>query len=107
MPQYHALFGTLVALGGGLVIGGAAQAAVEISTQPTSNMSCVSGTCAPTATDAVLSTSEFQTMLASGSLKITSRRNCSPVLYCPATAASSIASSHTLAGASDGSLRLH
>jgi len=50
-----------------------ANAAVEISSKPTSGMSCASGVCAPTAKNAVLSVTDLQNMLASGSLKIVTK----------------------------------
>jgi hypothetical protein len=49
----------------------AAHADVVISTDPTSNMSCASGVCTPTAADAVLNASDLETYLASGSLEVT------------------------------------
>jgi hypothetical protein len=49
---------------------GAAHAAVTISSAPTSNMSCVSGTCAPTAANAVLNVGDLQTMLASSNVTV-------------------------------------
>jgi len=49
----------------------AAHADVAISTDPTSNMSCSGGVCAPTASDAVLNVSDLESYLASGSLEVT------------------------------------
>jgi hypothetical protein len=49
----------------------AAHADVVISTDPTSNMSCSGGVCAPTASDAVLNVSDLESYLASGSLEVT------------------------------------
>lgn len=48
-----------------------ARATVAISSAPTQNMSCVGGTCTPTATDATLNVGDLQTLLASGSLTVT------------------------------------
>ena len=48
----------------------AAHAAVTISTAATSNMSCVSGVCTPTAADAVLNVGDLESMLASGNVKL-------------------------------------
>jgi hypothetical protein len=47
-----------------------AQAAVTISTAATSNMSCVSGVCTPTATNAVLNVNDLTTMLGSGNVEV-------------------------------------
>jgi hypothetical protein len=47
-----------------------ATAAVTISTDATSNMSCVSGVCTPTAADAVLNVGDLTTMLASGNVTV-------------------------------------
>jgi len=44
---------------------------VEISSKPTSGMSCMSGVCTPTAKSAVLNVTDLQDMLASGSVKVT------------------------------------
>ncbi len=64
-------FGKTIVLGAALVFAStAADAAVTISSDPTSNMSCSNGVCAPTATDAVLNTNDLQTTLASGSLSV-------------------------------------
>jgi len=57
--------------GCGLILGAAgAHAAIEISSRPTSGMTCTSGTCRPTAFNAVLNASNLQTMLASGNVKV-------------------------------------
>jgi len=48
----------------------AAHAAVTISTAATSNMSCVSGVCSPTAADAVLNVNDLTSMLASGNVTV-------------------------------------
>jgi hypothetical protein len=48
-----------------------AQAAVTISARPTSNVTCSGGVCSPTATRAVLSASDLETMLASGDVIVT------------------------------------
>jgi hypothetical protein len=48
----------------------AAHAAVTISTSTTSNMSCVSGVCTPTAANAVLNVGDLTTMLASGKVTV-------------------------------------
>jgi hypothetical protein len=44
---------------------------VVISTEATQNMSCSGGICAPTASDAVLNTTDIENMLASGPLTVT------------------------------------
>ena len=46
-------------------------ASVTISLGQTENMSCGGGVCAPTATDAVLNAGDLETMLASGSVEVT------------------------------------
>ncbi len=48
-----------------------AQAAVTISSGPTSNMTCSAGVCTPTAADAVLNAGDLEGLLASGNLKVT------------------------------------
>lgn len=48
-----------------------ANADVVISTDPTSNMSCSAGVCAPTATDAVLNVTDLKNLLASGNVEVT------------------------------------
>jgi hypothetical protein len=48
----------------------ASHAAVTISTAATSNMSCVSGVCTPTAANAVLNVSDLTTMLGSGNVQV-------------------------------------
>ena len=48
-----------------------ARAAVFISKQPSSNMSCSSGVCTPTAATAVLNVGQLQGLLVSGSVTIT------------------------------------
>jgi hypothetical protein len=48
-----------------------AQAAVTISSQPTQNMTCASGICAPTAKDAVLNVGDLEMLLASGNVTVT------------------------------------
>jgi hypothetical protein len=48
----------------------AVHAAVTISTAATSNMSCVSGVCTPTAANAVLNVSDLTTMLGSGNVQV-------------------------------------
>ena len=49
----------------------AAQASVEISASPTSNMNCTPGVCSPTAKKAMLNVADLTNMLASGDVKIT------------------------------------
>jgi len=49
----------------------AAHAAVTISSQPTQNMTCAGGVCAPTAKSAVLNVADLKTLLASGNLTVT------------------------------------
>lgn len=46
-------------------------AAVTISSQPTQNMSCSNGICAPTAGNAVLNASDLENLLASGNVTVT------------------------------------
>jgi len=53
-----------------LCIAPTAHAAVTISTAATSNMSCVSGVCSPTAANAVLNAGDLTTMLASGAVTV-------------------------------------
>ena len=53
-----------------LFIAASAQAAVFISSKPTSNMSCSAGVCTPTAATAVLNVSQLETLLASGNVTI-------------------------------------
>jgi hypothetical protein len=48
-----------------------AEAAVTISNDTTTNMTCSGGVCAPTATDAVLNTSDLESLLASGTATVT------------------------------------
>ena len=50
----------------------AADAAVEISSKPTANMSCAGGVCSPTAKKAILNVSDLAAMLASGDTTIKS-----------------------------------
>src|SRR5436305_365823 len=56
-----------------LVVAGAARASADmvISTDPTQNMSCGKGLCAPTATEAVLNTGDLTNLLAAGDLEVT------------------------------------
>ena len=53
-----------------LCIARAAHAAVTISTEATSNMSCSGGVCTPTAQNATLNVGDLQTMLASGNVTV-------------------------------------
>jgi len=48
-----------------------AQAAVTISSKPTKNVSCSSGVCSPTATNAVLNAGDLETLLAAGNVTVT------------------------------------
>jgi len=50
-----------------------ANAAVTISSHETQNMNCSGGVCSPTATKAVLNVGDLTTMLASGSVTVTTR----------------------------------
>jgi hypothetical protein len=50
---------------------GAAQADIVISTQPTANMSCAGGVCAPTAATAVLNATDLENLLAAGNVEVT------------------------------------
>lgn len=65
-------FTTLLVGSAAIFAGGTAGAAVVISTAPTSNMSCVSGVCTPTAKNAVLNTGDLVGMLAAGDLTVKS-----------------------------------
>jgi|SRR5579871_2466544 len=49
---------------------GSASADVVISANPTLNMSCSGGVCAPTATDAVLNVTDLENLLAAGSVSV-------------------------------------
>ena len=62
-PLVWALLACLAATG--------APAAVEISADPTQNMSCSGGVCSPTASDAVLNAGDLTAMLASGAVTVT------------------------------------
>ena len=53
-----------------LLMATSAQADVEISKQPTANISCVSRVCSPTASKAVLNVGDLETMLASGDVTV-------------------------------------
>ena len=59
-------------LGAILFAAPSANAAVEISSKPTQNMSCTGGVCTPTAKKAVLNVSDLATMLAGGDTTIKS-----------------------------------
>ena len=50
-------------------------AAVSISLSATENMSCSAGVCVPTAKDAVLNAGDLETLLASGSVEVTTTGN--------------------------------
>jgi len=60
----------IVAMIGAAVVPRGALAAIEISTDPTSNMICSAGTCTSTAMDAVLNVNDLQTMLAGSDVAI-------------------------------------
>lgn len=64
-PRALALSAILVCLAS------ATHADVKISSAATSNMTCSSGVCAPTATKAVLNVSDLENMLASGNVELT------------------------------------
>ena len=49
----------------------AARADVTISSDATANMSCSGGVCQPTASDAVLNVTDLETLLAAGSVTVT------------------------------------
>lgn len=53
-----------------LAAGGVAQAAVEISSKPTKNMSCSAGVCSPTARKAWLNAGDLANMLATSDVKV-------------------------------------
>src|SRR5579863_10017482 len=69
MREYHRAGSA--ALFGALCLALPAHAAVTISSAATSNMTCASGICAPTATDAVLNVGDLEAMLSSGSAEVT------------------------------------
>jgi GLUG motif-containing protein len=50
-----------------------ARAAVNISSDPTQNMSCSNGVCSPTAKNATLNVNDLTDMLASGDVRVTTR----------------------------------
>jgi len=50
-----------------------AQADVTISSQPTQNMTCSGGVCAPTAKTAVLNVGDLETLLAAGNVTVTTQ----------------------------------
>lgn len=54
-----------------VLLAGAAQAEVRISTNPTHNMSCSAHVCSPTATNAVLNAGDLAGMLAASDTKVT------------------------------------
>jgi hypothetical protein len=54
-----------------LISASPALAAVAISTEATSNMSCSGGVCSPTAADAVLNATDLENLLASGNVTVT------------------------------------
>ena len=60
----------LAGIAAALCIVPAAHAAVTISSNATSNMSCVSGVCTPTAANAVLNVGDLTSMLASGNVSV-------------------------------------
>jgi hypothetical protein len=53
-----------------LALAASAQASVEISADPTKNMSCVSGVCTPTAKNADLNATDLANMLATSDVKV-------------------------------------
>jgi hypothetical protein len=57
-----------------LLSAGAAQAAVEISSKPTRDISCSDGTCTPNGKTGVLNVSDLAQMLASGDTKVVSTK---------------------------------
>lgn len=61
--------GLVVGLLSGSIV--AAQASVDISSEPTKNMSCSDGVCSPTAKDAVLNVTDLANMLASSDVRVT------------------------------------
>jgi len=63
-------FAALVALAAGIAFS-PAQARVTISSNPTQNMSCSGGVCAPTGSAAVLNVDDLEALLASGSVTVT------------------------------------
>jgi hypothetical protein len=79
-----------VALGGTI---GVAQAAVEISSKPTKNMSCSAGVCTPTAKKAVLNVTDLAAMLQASDVQVTT---ASGALSIEVSRALSWASAHAL-----------
>jgi hypothetical protein len=75
MAGFHNIrsgIGAAALFAGLLPLANAASAAVEISTNPTANMTCSGGVCAPTAKKAVLNVNDLAGMLASGDTAIKS-----------------------------------
>lgn len=68
MRWTKALAGIAVVMMGGA---SAARASVEISSAPTSNMTCSAGVCAPTSKKAVLNATDLANMLATSDVKVT------------------------------------
>ncbi len=62
---------TILGIAAALAISSPAQAAVNISSNPTKNMTCSAGVCSPTAKKAVLNVSDLTNLLASGDVKVT------------------------------------
>src|SRR5213078_1220632 len=62
------------------IMPGVAHAAVNISTDPTQNMSCANGVCWPTAEKAYLNVNDVTSMLAAGDLKGTTGAGAQDIL---------------------------
>ena len=67
-------------LSGAILATGAAHADVAISKKPTVNMNCSNGVCSPTASNAVLNTTDLTNMLASGDVKVTTGSGATNVI---------------------------
>ncbi len=64
-------FPAFVVLAQNLVFAAPVDAAVRISSDATSNMSCGNGICSPTAMDAVLNVGDLENLLATGNVRVT------------------------------------
>ncbi|HEX3943620.1 MAG TPA: hypothetical protein VHW69_05985 [Rhizomicrobium sp.] len=67
MRKHRLLIASAVAA---VLVSATARADIDISKQPTENMSCSGGVCTPTAKNAVLNVSDLASMLASGDLTV-------------------------------------
>ncbi len=74
-----------------------AQATIAISSDPTSNMSCVAGVCEPTAVDATLNVTDLENLLAAGNVEIATTGSGVEAKSITVTAAFTWSSASTLA----------